>query len=145
MIIIVFGLPGSGKSYFAEKLAARLKASYLSSDILRKSMYQSPKYSEQQKQIIYNEMLQQMKSAMREKRDMVLDATFYKDEIRRQFSEEGRTISRFFFIELKAAESVIRERLKMQRRYSDADHLILYSDNNNINEMLEQTINFLHS
>jgi len=35
MIIIVFGLPGSGKSYFASKLAERINARYINSDVIR--------------------------------------------------------------------------------------------------------------
>jgi len=38
MVIIVFGLPGSGKTWFAKTLAARIKAVYISTDQLRNSL-----------------------------------------------------------------------------------------------------------
>jgi len=38
MIIIVCGLPGSGKSFFAHRLAAKLDALHISSDKTRKEM-----------------------------------------------------------------------------------------------------------
>ena len=38
MLIAVMGLPGSGKSYFAHKLAGKLKAIYIGSDQVREKL-----------------------------------------------------------------------------------------------------------
>jgi predicted kinase len=46
MTVIVFGLPGSGKSYFATRLAELLNASYISSDQLRMQLYAKRTYTE---------------------------------------------------------------------------------------------------
>ena len=65
-----------------------------------------------------------------------------------------------YFIEITAAESIIRERLKRERRYSEADfkvykiissekepliecHLVLQSTNSNIKEMLRKAFDYL--
>jgi predicted kinase len=64
MIIIVMGLPGSGKSYFAQRLAITINADYISSDRVRKTMMSSRTYSTKEKLLVYDEMLSQMQLAV---------------------------------------------------------------------------------
>ena len=152
MIVIVFGLPGSGKSYFARKFADLINADYISSDRVRKEMLNSTTYSGKEKLSVYDEMLMRMKRLIRENRSVVIDATFYLDKIRKKFSREESNI---FFIEVKADEQVIIERLKRKRSDSNADfevykkikqqwepmcepHLLLQSTDANIGDMLNK-------
>lgn len=154
MIVIVFGLPGSGKSYFAERLAKQLEGEYVNSDRLRKELFATPSYSEEEKAAVYSIMLEQMKKAINQKRNIVLDATFHQEKSRRPFIEEAGKES-IVFIEVKTAEAITRERLKRTRPYSDADfevyrllqphwepisgeHLVLESTNENIEHMLQK-------
>jgi predicted kinase len=115
MIIIVMGLPGSGKSYFASRLAELIHAGYISSDRVRKSMYTDRSYSEKEKYSVYQEMLELMRQAIKQDRDLVLDATFYKNDIRKTFTDEARKGGGVSFIEVKADEAVIKERLKQSK------------------------------
>ena len=48
VFIVVSGLPGTGKSYFCDKLAERLPIIILKSDALRKVLFSSPAYSPQE-------------------------------------------------------------------------------------------------
>jgi predicted kinase len=153
VIFIVFGLPGSGKSYFASRWAEKTQASYVNSDMLRKEMFASPGYSRWDKDLVYQRMLLETKKNVEQGRNIVLDGTFYTDHLKKLFEEEIAGNAVLHFIEVTADESVIRERLKEKRLYSEADynvyiqikkewqgltrrHLVLHSTNNNINEML---------
>ena len=158
MIVIVFGLPGSGKSYFASKLASCMEAEHINSDRVRKQLFIHRTYSPTEKLAVYNDMLVHMKEAIAQKKSLVIDATFFKDEIRKKFIREaGETI---FFIEVRADESVIRERLEQRRPDSEADftvykmiegqfepmeepHLTLSSTSSNLKEMIAQALNYL--
>jgi predicted kinase len=159
MIIIVFGLPGSGKSYFAEKLALEIGAEHINSDRLRKDMFEKRTYTESEKQAVYEEMLQRMELALKENRDLVLDATFYKESLRRQFIEAAGATG-ILFMEVQAPENLIRERLSKKREDSEADyevykivrsqwepmreqHLKLESGNNNLAAMLRRARNYI--
>ena len=161
MIVIVLGLPGSGKSYFASLLSTLINAEYINSDQVRKHMLDKKTYSLNEKLSVYHEMLLQMKEFMKQKRNLVLDATFYKNDIRKKFMDEAGLHSGITFIEVTADESIIRERLKTPRLDSDADfkvyklikeqweplhepHLILRSTNDNIAEMLLKSADYLH-
>lgn len=158
MIVVVFGLPGAGKSYFAERLAARTKADYINSDYVRKKKYVKRTYSASEKLSVYDEMLTQMKQAIKEKKMLILDATFYKDAIRKEFEKEAG--NNILFIEVKADEIVIKQRLKQKRLNSEADfdiykliklqfepmkapHLTLHSTDDNITYMINKALNYL--
>lgn len=160
MIIIVFGLPGSGKSYFASRLAKMINARYVNSDKVRKELFKERIYSEQEKKAVYDKMLEQMKEAIQQKSNLVLDATFHKKEVREMFVEAMKGKDEIIFIEVQADENIIRERVKKPRPYSEADfevykrisqqneplekpHLVLKSTDDNIDEMLQNASEYL--
>ncbi|MGZ8541639.1 MAG: AAA family ATPase [Chitinophagaceae bacterium] len=161
MIIIVMGLPGSGKSFFATRLATAINADYISSDRQRKKMIANRTYSAKEKELVYNEMLMQMRQAIKQNRNLVLDATFHKNETRNKFKEEAGNTDEIIFIEIVANETLVKERLRATREDSEADfavhqmiqqewqpmkqlHLTLQSTNDNIEDMLEKTIEYLN-
>ncbi len=159
MIVIVFGLPGSGKSYFASRLAELINAEYLNSDRLRKEMFQHRTYSDKEKESVYNKMLEKMQSATAQKKSLVLDATFHKRETRKLFIDKIKE-GDIYFIEVWADETITKERLKQSRPDSEADfevyklikqsweplgklHLLLKSTNKNIDNMLQKAAQYL--
>lgn len=160
MIIVVFGLPGSGKSYFAERLAKKIGAEYVNSDRVRKEMISRRTYSEQEKAAVYDALLEKTRMAVREKRDIVLDATFHKDDRRKTLVKEFDGPGRILFIEIRADEDLTRHRLLKKRTDSDADfsvyklllkewepmqeqHLILHSTDDNIDSLLDDALKYL--
>lgn len=160
MIVIVFGLPGSGKSFFASRLAKMIEAEYVNSDKLRMEMFEQRTYSAQEKKAVYDKMLEHMREAVRQNQNLVLDATFHKRETRHLFAKEAQGKTDIFFMEVRADEKTIRERLQRERPYSEADfevyklirrqnepltepHLILQSTNENIDDMLQQAGKYL--
>ena len=160
MIVIVFGLPGSGKSYFASRLAARINADYLNSDRVRKNMFSRRIYSTKEKHSVYTEMIEQMELAIKQNRNLVLDATFWKSDMRMKFLNAASAIGGVTYIEIIAEESLIRDRLSQPRGDSEAnfevykilkaqwepleeEHLVLRSTNDNIEEMLRSAARHL--
>lgn len=158
MVILVMGLPGSGKSYFAEKLAQKVHAEYLNSDQIRKEMFPERTYSNSEKARVYETLLKKMQEAIGKEKDVVLDATFYKNEIREPFLNNSK--GKIAFIKVWADENIIQERLKKIRPHSEADlkvyellkrqweplqepHLSLQSTNTNIEAMLQKAVNYL--
>jgi predicted kinase len=159
MVVIVFGLPGSGKSYFASRLAAKMNAGYINSDQVRAEVVHTKTYTEKEKLSVYAEMQARMKEALRQGKNVVLDATFYKNDIRQQFIKAAKPYD-IFFMEVIADEAVSRKRLEKKRPDSDADievykkikqqweplnnfHLILQSTSENIEEMISKATEYL--
>lgn len=160
MVIIVFGLPGSGKSYFASRLAGMMQAVHINSDRLRKEMFPQRSYTDREKGVVYNEMLKKAKEAIAQNKNVVLDATFHSNEKRALFEEAIKGEARVFFIEIIADEALIMQRLKKERPESEADfevykkirqqweplnasHLILESTNANADAMLLEAAQYL--
>lgn len=158
MVVIILGLPGSGKSYFAQRLAKIIRAEYINSDRLRKETFPIPTYLEEEKAKIYDMMLQKMKDAILHHKNLVLDATFHRNEARKPFIKQAK--GELFFVEVWADASIIQERLKRNRPYSDADfevhqlvkqewepltepHLLLESTDDNIHGMLQRAAQYL--
>ncbi len=161
LIVMVLGLPGSGKSYFAERLAEKIEAMYLCSDRLRKELFRKRTYSKIEKEKVYRLMLQKMKRAIDQNKNVVLDATFHKNKTRQLFIDNMTKDARTFFIKVRADENIIRERLTKSRPYSEAgfevyrliqkeweplkqSHLTLDSTNENIDVMLQKATQFLN-
>jgi predicted kinase len=162
MVVIVLGLPGSGKSYFASQFAGMINAEYINSDRERKKLLANSTYTEEEKLAVYKNMLIKMKQLLHQKKDLVLDATFYKDDIRQEFLREAKGDVDLILIEVRAEESVVRDRLKKPRSDSDADfevyikikkqweplveeHLVLFSTDNNILDMLQKAGDYMRT
>jgi len=160
MIVFVFGLPGTGKSYFASRLAKMIGASYVNSDRVRKELFAQRTYSYNEKKVVYDTMLARTKEAIAAGQNLVLDATFHKKETRDTFMKQLSDQGEVFYIGLHSPESTIKDRLKKSRPYSEADfevykliqqqwepfnedHLVLESTNNNIEEMLLKAAQYL--
>ncbi len=163
VIVIVFGLPGSGKSYFATRLASALGARYVSSDELRRQMFATRTYSDDERTRVYAAMLSLMRDSVARREAVVLDATFGKAAWRRMFEDAAAASGhRITYIEIIAREPLIRERLRAPRLTSEADfavyehlkegmeplldgHLVLTSLDDNIESMLAQALDHIHA
>lgn len=163
MVIIVFGLPGSGKSYFATRLAEKLQAIYVSTDETRLKLFSKRKYTDAEKFTVYDAMLTEMTDVLHNKLTIVLDGTFYTDALRKKFDEAaGKLKAKIIYIEVTAPEDLIAARLKKPRLYSEAhfdvylklkeiaepllqEHLVLKSSNKNISSMLRKAIHYIET
>jgi predicted kinase len=154
MLIMVAGLPGSGKSFFAKRFAEELGAEYISSDALRNEMGLRGKYLPENKTHVYMEMTKRAKELIEKNKSVVLDATFFQKRFR-EFIYSVAAVSRapLHLILVQADENIIQQRLSVPRKDSEADHsvylkikdqfepiersfLLLESNNENIEEIL---------
>lgn len=147
MLILVTGLPGSGKTALAGAYAEASGALHLNSDLLRRELGLTGQYRPEDKQRVYDTLLERARTALLSGRSVIVDSTFYRESIRRPFIELAQACgSRLRWVEVKADENTIRERVSRPRPDSEADfavyerirdlyeplagdHLVLWSDN----------------
>lgn len=151
MVVIVFGLPGSGKSYFASRLAKQLRADYVNSDQVRIDMVKQRQYTEEERMAVYDKLFERAQDAIQKKTNLVIDATFFRQDLRQRFVDEMP--QSLYFIEIVADKKVAKKRLSKLRPFSEADfevykifkkswepmknrHLVLESTDDNIGEMI---------
>jgi predicted kinase len=162
-IIIVFGLPGSGKSYFAEALSRRLAAVHVNSDQVRNALSARGKYSLEDKLRVYHAMAELSNDLLVEGKSVVVDATFYLRVMVNVFTGLAKKRScPILFIKIVADEALIKERLSKPRKDSEADYdvylkikekfeevqepyLTVRSENSNIDNMIELSLEYISS
>lgn len=126
VFIAVSGLPGTGKSYFCSKLAERLSFVILESDVLRKALFPSPNYSQQESSRLFRACHLIIERLLRKGISLILDATNLSERYReRLYSIADRLNVRLILVCVEAPPQVVRERLKSRlnnpENKSDAD------------------------
>ena len=161
MIILILGLPGTGKTTFAGALSSKLQADHFNSDKVRIALGKQGQYDEASKDQIYRALLNHAIESIKRKRTVIIDAMLYKNTLREPYLKlaEDRGIP-IIWIELKANERVVRDRVRRKRTFSEADfsvyqkikkifepltwnHLTLFSDQLSISEMVRKTMKYL--
>lgn len=127
MLIIICGLPGSGKTTLAEAVSKAVGAEHISSDIVRKKAILKPTYSEQEKSKIYDAMLAMAQDLLVHHEDVIVDATFYKKQVRESFiriADGCKSPYKVILCELPDAfvKARLQARKKSGRSMSDADY-----------------------
>ncbi len=162
MVIIVFGLPGTGKSYFARHLSQEIDAVYLSTDEVRLHMKKQGRYDEKDKQLVYDRLEEMMSEHLKKGETVIIDGTFHEQRRRDQFSGKAHELRQpIFFIEMQSREETVKERVEQKREYSEADysvykmildkfeplgipHLQLESDRDALGTMIEQARHYIY-
>ena len=121
MIILVFGLPGAGKTYFSKQFAKETGAVHLNTDVVREKLGFKGEYDEKTKQQVYNELFKQAKIELQKGADLIIDGTFHQKRRRKQVERMAEEMNQeVYFIEIKADEKTAKKRVKKQRKYSEA-------------------------
>lgn len=125
MVIAVFGLPGTGKSFFAKKLASVLEAVYYSTDLIRERLQKKGKYSSQDKARVYDELIHLVKESIKNQQHVIVDGTFSKNNHRQQLMKAAKEEhADIFWFKTIADDHTIRERVNRQREHSEADYTV---------------------
>ncbi len=161
ILVVVLGLPGTGKTTFARALADRLGAVHLNTDMLRTELGLRGQYDEASKARIYEELLQRCRAELVLGKTVILDGTFYRQAFRDRLAglaREGET--EVEWIEICAHPETVRQRISQDRPYSEADFAVyrkirevyeplqirrlqLFSDRQTGQAMLSQAMKYL--
>lgn len=133
MVVVFFGLTGSGKSYLAKRWAAERRYPYLNSDQVRKELagvapesrhhvpFNEGLYSPDMTRRTYDEMVNRATAALSEKEaGVVMDGSYGTEEQRHQVVDAFSSQSAIFFIYCHCRESVVRARFQLRAADSGA-------------------------
>jgi len=112
MLILMTGLPGTGKSTVAAALAREVGAAVLGSDRIRAERSGRPRFSGPAKAGVYERMFERARLALRAGRSVILDATFYLERLRRSGARLGRAAGvPVFVVEVIAPVPIVKRRM----------------------------------
>jgi predicted kinase len=127
-IIVVSGLPGTGKSYFCRRLAERLPFLILESDALRKLLFPVPMYSASESTRLFRTVYYLIEELLGKGMPVILDATNLEERHReRIYNIAERLNARFVLVRVDAPPELVQKRLKARTKKrnmedsSDAD------------------------
>ena len=116
-LVVVSGLPGTGKSYFCGKLAERLPFILLESDALRKVLFISPDYSQEESSRLFRACHHLIAELLKKGFCLILDATNLSERYREYlYSIADRLDAELVLIKVEAPPEIARERLKNRQK-----------------------------
>ena len=127
-LVLLSGLPGSGKTTFAARLAPRLDACVLESDLVRRELFPKRRYSRKESGAVFAEVRERAEVALDQGRDVIIDATNLRERERQGFLELAeRQGAPVVAVRLTAPEAVVRERLSGPREGASEANIGVYN------------------
>ena len=127
-LILLSGLPGSGKTTFAAQLAPRLDACVLESDLVRRELFPKRRYTHKESGAVFAEVRKRAEEALEQGRDVIIDATNLRERERRGFLELAeRQGAPVVAVRLTAPDAVVRERLSGPREGASEANIGVYN------------------
>jgi hypothetical protein len=136
-LIVMIGLPGVGKSYFARALAQRINAYHLRSDLIRKELLRIPidehRFAGYGKGIYvsdisvrtYDEMYNQARIYLSQGKTCILDATFSMTKARKAAAQIAKEFKApFLMVYCYCPDKIVFKRMAKRERefdFSDAN------------------------
>lgn len=121
-LVLVGGLPATGKSYFCRRLAQRVPAVILESDALRRVLVPLPTYSGEESRRLFLACQLLIEDLLASGIPAILDATNLQEPQREQFYRAAaRTGARLVVVWVEAPPELVRERMKARQSGFDPE------------------------
>ena len=128
VLVVVSGLPGTGKSVLSQRLAERLPLAVLESDALRKALVPTPLHTADENGRLFQAIHELIDLLLEQGIPLLLDATSLVEAHReRLYHIAGRRDAKVILVRVKAPPDLVRQRLEarasssQRRDHSDAD------------------------
>lgn len=119
-LVLVGGLPATGKSYFSRRLAQRAPAAILESDALRRVLVPHPSYSGEESRRLFLACQLLIEVLLSDGIPVILDATNLQEPQREQFYRAAeRAGARLVVVWVEAPPELVRERMQARQRGLD--------------------------
>jgi len=119
-LVLISGLPGTGKSYFSRKLAERLPSVIVESDSLRKRLFASPTYSAQESHRLFNACHRLIEELLGKGIPVILDATNLVEHHREPLYRIAKRLgAKLIIVQVEAPRELVKQRLRGRTEGAD--------------------------
>lgn len=116
VLVVMVGLPGTGKSHLTRRLAAQLPIEVVETDEIRWRIASPPTYSREESGRVYQTAHRQIGRYLREGRDVIFDATNLYERGRRTLRRIAeKNGARLLIVQTTAPEQLIENRLRRRK------------------------------
>ncbi|ESP88793.1 AAA family ATPase [Candidatus Halobonum tyrrellensis] len=125
-LVVVCGLPGTGKTTVATEVAERVGGRLLRTDVVRKELVSDPAYTDAETERVYRELLDRAGRTLAGGGSAVVDGTFRTADLRGRARETAAAAGADFrLVKVECEEAVVRERIAAREDdESDADFAV---------------------
>ncbi len=127
-LILLSGLPGTGKSYLAKRLAERLPVVVIASDQVRRLLFQEPSYSAQEHYVVHSTCEAVVADLLRRGYSVVFDATnLLRQHRKHHYDLAEECAAKLLILQTTASPAMVKQRLQERQaglqpaHCSDAD------------------------
>ena len=114
-LVVVSGLPGSGKSYFSRRLTRRTPLAVVESDAMRSALFASPTHSGSESARLFRACHALIEDLLRRGIPVLFDATNLVEHFREKlYNIAHRTGAKLVLVRVEAPEYVIAQRLSQR-------------------------------
>lgn len=124
-LFMLFGFPGSGKTFFARQMCEELQAAHVQGDRIRYELFEQPRYDRQENEIISHLMQYMTEEFLQANLSVVFDVNAMRLNQRRELREMSRrlkakTVLVWFQLDLESSFARVarRDRRKVDDKYS---------------------------
>ena len=112
VLVVLCGLPGTGKSHFARNLSLRLPFATVETDLIRKILFPKPTYTGKESRTLFDACHILIEEMLQERVPVLLDATNLIALHRKKLSNIAlKTGSKLILVQVHAAPDLVAQRL----------------------------------
>ncbi len=120
LLIVVSGLPGTGKSIFSRSLSQRFPLAILETDALRRAMFGQPSYTAWESARLFNACHKLIEELLDKGVPVILDATnLFETHRQRLYHIADRLGVKLILVRVEAPVEAVRERLNARSSTPD--------------------------
>lgn len=142
LLLMLYGFPGSGKTYFARQFCERLQCAHVQVDRIRFELFEKPRYDKHENDVVMHLMDYMAEEFLKSGISVVYDVNVMRSAQRhalRELARRAHAVPLLIWFQMDAESAYLRN-LKRDRRHIDDKYAAAY-DHSTFNSVIGQMQN----